>query len=123
MASGYVHGQFETSPQNEVATSTLSTKVIYFPATTVKTDLAPDHLNRDDEMRGTAEPVPLVAEKYDPTIEVESRAYPDVTGFLLKAILGAPTTTTGNGVITDPDSVAIPTGAFKHVWTSPFYAS
>jgi hypothetical protein len=38
----------------------------------------------------------------------------------LKALLGSPTSTAGNGIILDPDSVAIPTGATRHVWTAPF---
>jgi uncharacterized protein YaiE (UPF0345 family) len=59
-------------------------------------------------------------EVYAPTWSLETRAYPDVTGYWLKNILGAPTTTTGNGVITDPDGTTIPTGAYRHVFTAPY---
>jgi hypothetical protein len=62
----------------------------------------------------------LQPDSYTPTWETESRAYPDLLGFRLFELLGAPTTATGDGVITDPDSTVIPTGAYKHVWTAPF---
>ena len=120
MALGYLHGLFESIPGNETNSPTPSTKVIYFPLITARPSLGADHMERDDENRNQDQPLPVLPEAYDPSWEYESRAYPDLLGFWLKAMLGAPTTTAGNGVITDPDTVAIPAGAHRHVWTAPF---
>lgn len=121
MARGYLEGKFESSPGNETNTPTLSTKEIFVPVNAPSTPaLNPTPLDRSDELRGLDEPVQIFPDQYDPTWNVEARAYPDVLGFFLKGILGAPTTTAGNGTITDPDAVPIPTGAYRHVWTAPF---
>lgn len=120
MATGYQHEKFEDVPGNETNTPTLSTKELYAPLITANVALGPSPMDRDDENRNQDEPLPLIPDAYSPTWETESRAYPDLLGFRLKELLGAPTTTTGNGVITDPDSTVIPTGAYKHVWTAPF---
>jgi phage-related tail fiber protein len=87
-------------------------------------------LNRDDEMRGSSEAVADIPEMARPTWSVNSRLYPDTLGVMLAAMFGLSATgetgathytaTAGNGIITDPDSVAIPTGATRHVWVSPF---
>lgn len=120
MATGYMHGAGESIPGNETNTPTLSTKVIYFPLQQAKASLNPDPMERDDELRNQDEPLPVLTDAYDPSWDFTARAYPDLLGFHLKNLLGPPTTTVGNGVITDPDAVAIPTGAYKHVWTAPF---
>lgn len=120
MANGYWRGEFEASPGNESTSPSLSTKIIYVPVITAGISAGTAHIDRDDELRGNDEPTSLIPDTYAPSWSMESRAYPDTIGFLLKALLGAPTTTAGNGVITDPDSATIPTGAYRHVWTSPF---
>jgi hypothetical protein len=120
MATGYLQAQFESLPGNETNTPTLSTKSIYIPLRTFEPQLGTAPLERDDELRGVDEPIAVLPDTYAPSASLDVRAYPDVLGFLFKAIIGAPTTTAGNGVITDPDGTAIPTGAFKHVWTAPF---
>lgn len=120
MSTGYAQIKFETAPGYEGSSDTLSTKTIYPPLINFKLGLGPSHLGRDDELRGTDDAVPVLAELFAPSWEAEVRMYPDLTGFFLKGLLGAPVTTAGNGVITDPDSVAIPAGAYRHVWTAPF---
>jgi hypothetical protein len=120
MATGYLHTLFESTPGNEVNTPTLGTKITYTPLITFAPALNPNPLERDDELRGVDEPIAVLPEAYDPTWSLNTRMYPDVAGTELKALLGPPTTTAGNGVITDPDAVAIPTGATRHVWTIPF---
>jgi hypothetical protein len=120
MANGYLQARFESVPGNQTNTPTLSTKTVYFPLIGFNPELNPAHLTRDDELRGQDDAVPVVTEAYNPEWNIESRAYPDELGFLLRAQLGAPTTTAGNGVITDPSGATIPTGAHRHVWTSPF---
>lgn len=119
MPAGYVHLARETSVAgNETNTPTLGTKVLYLPAIESGADLEPAHLNRDDEIRNLNEPVSELPEKYDPKHEHEVRGYPDVIGMVLAMMFGPPATTAGNGIITDPAGVAIPTGATRHVWDS-----
>jgi hypothetical protein len=120
MAKGYLKAAFESLPGNETNTPTLSTKVIYFPLVDGSPDVNANPMERDDELRNLDEPVAVIPEAFAPSQSFDSRAYPDVIGFLFKGVLGAPTTTAGNGVITDPDAATIPTGATKHVWTAPF---
>lgn len=120
MATGYLKAARENIPGNETNTTVLSTKIAYIPALSFNVSLGPDHLMRDDELRGLDEAVAAIPEGYAPQWSIETRAYPDVAAFLMACAFGSPTTTVGNGVITDPDTVAIPAGAYKHVWTSPF---
>lgn len=120
MATGYLHAAFESTPGNETNTPTLSTKVIYFPLITAKPDLNPDPMERDDELRNQDEPLAVLEEAHTPAWSFASRAYPDLLGFQFKNMLGSPATTAGNGVITDQDGIAIPTNAYRHVWTAPF---
>lgn len=120
MGQSYVQSAFESVPGNEVNTPTLSTKVIYTPLLTFEPSLNPSPLERDDELRGVDEPIAILPEIFAPAWSLDTRMYPDPAAFEMKAMLGAPTTTAGNGVITDPDGTAIPTGATRHVWTAPF---
>lgn len=120
MATGYIKAATESIPGNETNTPTLSTKVLYLPGLSFDVGVKPEHLTRGDEIRNLDEEVAAIAEAYGATWSLETRAYPDVTAFLLKAILGSPVTTAGNGIITAPDATVIPTGATRHVWTAPF---
>lgn len=120
MANGYLHSAFESIAGNEVNTPTLSSKVIYTPLNTAQPQLNPSHLERDDELRGIDEPISILAESYDPSWSLATRLYPDLAGFELKAMLGAPVIGVGNGVITDPDGATIPTGVTRHVFTAPY---
>lgn len=120
MATGYNKSAFESVVGTEVNTPTLSTKILYTPLISMEFDPGVQPLDRQDELRGLDEPTAVLSDTYAGSWSQETRAYPDAVGFRLKHILGAPTSTTGNGVITDPDSATIPTGAFKHVWTAPF---
>ena len=121
MATGYMQAKFETNtPGNESNTPTLSTKTFYPPLTSAALGLNPTHLNRDDELRNSNEPLSVLPEVYNPSWGIEQRMYPDALGFWLTLILGQPTTATGDGVITDQDTTAIPVGAYRHRWTAPF---
>jgi hypothetical protein len=77
-------------------------------------------MSRDDEVVNTDEPPAAQPETYDPSWAIEDRMYPDFLGYILTCALGLPVTTAGDGIITDPDSVAIPATAYRHVWTAPF---
>lgn len=120
MATGYETERFESIPGNETSSPTYSTKRIYIPwiSFNVKPGVKP--MERDDEIRNLDEPLQILPESYQPEWEGEHRMYPDPLGWRLNHILGNPTTTAGNGVITDPDTVVIPVGAHRHVWTAPF---
>lgn len=121
MANGYVKLTYEDGAVgNETVTPTASTKVLYPPLIEFETVPGVSHLGRDDENRNIDEPLQVLPEKYDPTWSLSSRMYPDLLGFVLKLILGPPTTTAGDGTITDPDGTTIPTGAHRHVWDAPY---
>lgn len=118
--TGYLRGDFETAVGNESTSPTLSSKTIYIPAQSAQLALNPNPLEREDELRGVDEPIAVLQDTHSPTWSLSTRAYPDVLAFLLKTALGAPTTTTGNGVITDANGTVVPTGAYRHTWTAPF---
>lgn len=120
MSTNYSKSAFESVVGTELNTPTLSTKILYRPAVSVNFEPNATPLERDDELRGTDEPLMVLSDTFAGNWSAEGRLYPDTAGFELKHILGAPTTTVGNGVITDPDGATIPTGGFKHVWTAPF---
>lgn len=121
MATGYVTARYEDAPGNETTTPVYSTKRVYFPALSFTPSLNPAHMERDDEIRNTDQPLMVLPERYAPEWSIETRNYPDTLGFLLKLILGAPTSTQGDGsTVVDPDSAAIPASAYRHVWTAPF---
>lgn len=118
MPTGYLQEKFETVAGNETNTPTLSTKAMYPALVEFTPDPGTNPMERDDELRGSEEPLSVLPEAFDPTWSISARAYPDHLGWRLKHLLGSPVTTAGNGVITDPDSVAIPAPAFRHVWKS-----
>lgn len=120
MATAAVQAQYESIPGNELNSPTLSTKLMTFPLISFTPTLGANPMERNDETRGVNEPLAVVPEIFAPTWALESRAYPDTLGFLLKLILGAPTTTVGDGIITDPDAGTIPATCYRHVWTAPF---
>lgn len=120
MPSGYVREQFEESPGNEVAEPKLSTKKLFPPIQSFGPKLGPKPLSRDDELRNQDEPLAVVPDAFEPSWEEKSRAYPDLLGWALKHICGPPVTTAGDGIIKDPDEVAIPVGAHRHAFTAPF---
>lgn len=121
MGAGYLEARFETgTPNYESGTGPYSSKQIYMPLISFQPTLAPSHLLRDDELRGVDEPLAALPEMKAPTWSLETRAYPDTIGFLMTLCLGTPTTTAGNGTITDLMGGTIPTGAYRHTWTAPF---
>jgi hypothetical protein len=118
MPTGYLQEKFESVAGNETNTPTLSTKAMFPALVEFTPDPGTNPMERDDELRNSEEPLSVLPEAYDPTWAISARAYPDHLGWRLKHILGPPTTTAGNGVITDPDGGTIPAGAFRHQWKS-----
>lgn len=122
MARTYVEARYETgTPGTEAAVAGgFSAKSIFFPGTSFQLIPNPSPLNRNDEMRAANEPLRTFTEYYEPGWSLSQRMYPDSLAFWLKAHLGPPVTTAGNGVITDLDAVAIPAGATRHDWDAPY---
>jgi hypothetical protein len=129
VATTYARLAGETTPGTEASAATLTSKKVFVPADEVTLVRGEAFLNRDEEMRGLTEGVPLVPETFTPSWGLKSRLYPDTLGIVFANAFGLSATgetggthyvaTAGNGVITDPDSVAVPTGATRHVWTAP----
>lgn len=120
---GYVNARYENIPGNETNNPTLSTKSIYFPLQEFDPNFEVTQLDRSDELRNLDFKPSNFPNVYECPFSLNTRAYPDSLGFLLGLALGFTTNytgTTGNGVITDPNSATIPTGVTKHVWTAPF---
>lgn len=119
MANGYLRHTRETTnaPGNESVTPTPATKKTFLPITSWTLDPGTEHLDRKDELRNINVNPALMANSYAPEWGLETRAYPDVLASMLTAVFGAPTTTAGNGTITDLASVAVPSGAYRHRWT------
>lgn len=120
MPEGYLREQFEDSPGYEGKEPELSTKALDAPAQSVENAPEPTPLERDDELRGSDEPLQVFEDEHDPTWSRSLRAYPDSLGFDLTHQLGPPTTTAGDGEVEDPDGNAVPAGAHMHVWEAPF---
>lgn len=120
MAKGYVRESHESIPGNQSNSPTLATKKLFPRAMSWEPDPGVGHLMRDDELINTDEPVEMLTENYDPKWVSNGRMYPDELGYWLTEMLGLPVTTAGNGIITDPDAVVIPTGCYRHVWTAPY---
>jgi len=120
MARNYGRASFESVPGNEANSPTLSTAKMWPRAQSIQINANPKQDDRDDELGGDNQPQAVSIDTFEPDWAMKGRLYPNQLAFTLKHMFGAPTYTAGNGVITDPDSVVIPTGAHRWVWTAPF---
>ena len=110
-----------TAAGTETAVSSaFATKIVFAPAVQFGHDNGIAQLERDDEMRNVNEPLLRVPEMFAPSWSMELRMYPDSLAQLLAGHLGAPATTTGDGVITDLGALVIPASAYRHRWTAPY---
>ncbi len=119
MGFGYVRESHESTPGNELNSPTLATKKIFTRLQEFTPSLNSSPLMRDDELINVDDALMVFPEKYDPTWAFKGRFYPDVMGYWLTTLFGLPTTTAGDGIITDPAAAAIPVGAYRHVWAAP----
>lgn len=95
----------------------LSTNVHYPPIQNATLAPAVSHIDRGDEQRGIEGAPPMLVETYEPAGSLGIRAYANTLPWLLHAAGMSGAVTAGNGVITDPDSAVIPTGAYRWVFT------
>jgi len=115
---GYIQAALEQNPNAEGGAGAVSSNLFYLPGTSIDMSASPTMLDTLDELRGGfyASPNRGVAE-YAPAGQLDSRCYPSIMGLLLHAACGGCVTTPGNGTVTDPDAVMVPTGAFRHVFS------
>lgn len=117
MANGYLRLADESAPNGETGANAVSATTFDIPFLEAFIDPKPQYDNPDGEVRGYAGPPPATAVvAYQPEGSIKAVARPSYMGLLLKEACGGVTTTAGNGVITDPDSVAVPAGAYRHVF-------
>lgn len=118
-AGGYIQAALEQAPNPEGGVSPVSSNLFYVPGTTIEVDPKPTMLERDDELRGGFFEYPNagVAE-YNPEGSLEGRLYPGLVGLLLSAACGGCVSSAGDGAaVLDPDGVAVPVGAYRHVFS------
>jgi len=115
-AVDFMQMALEESPLNQVTwddattPSRVSTDKLYLPSRAARLSPAPGYLSRADELRGIAGSVPDLIDIYTPAGSLSERAYwKDLTWLLsLAGFVGV--RTAGDGIITDPDAVVIPSG-------------
>lgn len=122
-AVDFVEIALEESPLNEVTwddaatPNRVSTDKLYLPARSARLSPAPEHLSRADELRGIEGSVPDLIDVYAPAGTLSERAYWKDLTWLLELAGFEGVHTAGDGIITDPDSVAIPAGAHRWVFS------
>ena len=119
MATGFVQKALEQAPNAEGGANAVSSNLFYLPCTNFEMDPKPSMLERNDELRGGFYRSPHSgAAKYEPEGSMDCRIYPATFGSVLHDVFGTCVTTAGDGsAVTDPDSVAVPVGAHRHVFT------
>ena len=120
--AGYIQYLHESAPNGENGANSISTveSNSYLPATDWTWKMDPQLVDRSLELRGIPDPmfpdtVGFNAGEHSCTMNL----YPNYLGVFLTNALGAGTHTAGDGsAVTDPDSVVMPVGSHKWVWTS-----
>lgn len=113
MRDPYIRLRAEQSPITYPGTGTISTNALWIPGTKLDVDPQFIYEDRNDEI-GPTGPRPGYVSGADPKWALPLRAYPDPMGLFLFGWAGAITTTAGDGIIKNPDNVAIPVGAYRH---------
>lgn len=89
----------------------------YLPVQSARLDAGIQLLDRADEVRGIEGAEPRMVETYEVGGSIQERAYLNDLVFLLDVCGLTDTITQGDGsTVKDPDNVAIPTGAYRHVF-------
>lgn len=117
MGTNFVRLAMEQAPNAEGGANAVSSVTFDVPATEFAMNPNVELLERADEMRGASGELPhLGAAKYMPELSLPTRVYPGILGALLYLATGTVVTTAGDGIITDPDSVAVEATATRHVF-------
>lgn len=134
-AGDFVQIALEESPLAEgsyasaVAPNRISTVLHYPPARTARLGPSPQHLRRNDEVRGIRGEVPRLIDGYEPSGVLSSRAYPDLMVFLLELAGFVGTPTAGGALVTGPIATtaigvnALNSAVFNVASTSGFEAA
>jgi len=119
MGTNFVRLSAEQAPNAEGGSNTVSSVNFDIPATEFTMNPNVELLERNDEMRGASGELPhLGAAAYNPEFSLPTRLYPGSLGILLLLACGGVTTTEGDGAtVVDPDSTAIPSSAYRHVFS------
>src|SRR5262245_49432078 len=119
-----VNLQLEESPLNEktyllaVTPNRVSTVKRFLPVQSCTPTLAPQRLDRSDEVRGILGAYPKLVETYNPASAIQVRAYLNDLPWLLSCGGLQGVITAGDGAaVKDPDNISIPVGAYRHVFT------
>jgi hypothetical protein len=119
----YVQLAIEQTPRYEGATGVtgslqVSTNVVYMPVQNVVVNPAPTFLDRSDELRAIDGGVAQAVDMFNPTGSIAVRAYADLIPYLLNCAGFTGVATQGDGsTVKDPDGTAIPTTAYRWVFT------
>jgi len=118
MATSYLRLAAEQAPNAEGGSNTVSSVTFDIPVRSLSYEPEPTLLDVSDELRGyTAEAPHKGVASYSPSASFKTRVYPGILGALLLGATGGVTTTAGDGAdVKDPDTVAIPVGAHRHVY-------
>ena len=112
--------RFEETPRGENAAITapyrISTVSHFMPIQSVQLSPGTQFEDRGDELRGTEGDASSLVAGYEPGGSLAVRAYADELLWLLTASGFNYVKTAGDGIILDPDSVVIPTGATRWVF-------
>jgi hypothetical protein len=96
----------------------ISTNTRFLPVQTLGMNPVPQYLDRSDEVRGIEGSYPNLIETYEPGGSLAIRAYLNDLVYLLATAGLSDTITQGDGsAVKDPDLVAIPAGAWRHVFS------
>jgi hypothetical protein len=119
----YLELALEEAPNCEGADNTVSTYRTFPPAEDITDDENMTVLEEKNLVRGFLAPMPhLGAAMFEPKWKIgKVHPRPSHLGFMLAWMLGSWTSTPGDGdAVMDPDDVAVPIGAYKHVFEFRF---
>jgi hypothetical protein len=123
----YLRMQLEETPRYEGAATTapfrLATETLDLPITSGRITPNPSHLDRADELRNLEAVPPRLPDAFEPEGGLAVRAYPKALTWLFELAGWIGVATAGNGIITDPDAVIIPTGATRWVFNKRTFAA
>jgi hypothetical protein len=112
--------KMEETPRYEGAATTtpyrISTTAVDLPIQTFRLSPGVGHIDRGDEVRGIEGAYEQLVEGYEVDGNLAMRAYLNSATWFLTIAGWVGTYTLGNGIITDPDGIIIPTGAHRWVF-------